>query len=303
MIRRGGPHRSRGSVRKWREALEPGRANRSGNWTARAQCRATPTLRLPYQRREGRFGRVEGCARMRHTAHCAGTVMGALPIGLTGLVQRGGRTAGADRRRMERVGGSDAGRPAGTDRCKDLHREGHQDDGKKIPQPPAHQKPPLRRSELIMWEVRSREQVPGDDALHRTIRPLTQTILMQRNELVSGCCEPPTAPDPTLLPKTRTPAVRCNHEWRNTNHFAECSNFEQSLLKLMTKRKRWSTSELSGWPQRHKSGGPSLGRNPGAHKQRRPVNQDQIHICGEIGSTQFSEQGFAPCSFFRDSFS
>src|SRR4051812_28267788 len=29
---------------------------------------------------------------------------------------------------------------------------------------------------------------------------------------------------------------------------------------------------------RSTSGGPSLGRSPGAHKQRRPVNQDQIQI-------------------------
>src|ERR1700682_3454099 len=49
---------------------------------------------------------------------------------------------------------------------------------------------------------------------------------------------------------------------------------------------------------RLKSGGPSLGRSPGAHKQRRPVNQDQIQIFGEIGTTQFLEQGFPPCSFF-----
>ncbi len=49
---------------------------------------------------------------------------------------------------------------------------------------------------------------------------------------------------------------------------------------------------------RPKSGGPSLGRSPGAHKQRRPVNQNQIQIFGEIGSTQFLEQGLPPCSFF-----
>jgi hypothetical protein len=49
---------------------------------------------------------------------------------------------------------------------------------------------------------------------------------------------------------------------------------------------------------RSKSGGPSLGRSPDAQKQRRPVNQDQIQIFGEIGSTQFLEQGFRPCSFF-----
>ena len=50
--------------------------------------------------------------------------------------------------------------------------------------------------------------------------------------------------------------------------------------------------------ERLKSGGPSLGRSPGAHKQRRPVNQDQIQFFGEIGSTQFLEQGLPPCSFF-----
>src|ERR1700674_4691917 len=67
---------------------------------------------------------------------------------------------------------------------------------------------------------------------------------------------------------------------------------------MVTRGKRWSNSAGSGWPQGLKSGGPSLGRSPGAHKQRRPVNQDQIQIFGEIGSTQFSEQGFSPCSFF-----
>ena len=59
-------------------------------------------------------------------------------------------------------------------------------------------------------------------------------------------------------------------------------------LRLAARSKIW-------WS---KSGGPSLGRSPGAHKQRRPVNQDQIQVCGEIGSTQFLEQGFVPCSFF-----
>jgi hypothetical protein len=39
------------------------------------------------------------------------------------------------------------------------------------------------------------------------------------------------------------------------------------------------------------SGGPSLGRSPGAHKQRYPANQDQIQNFGEKGSTQFLEQG------------
>jgi hemoglobin-like flavoprotein len=45
--------------------------------------------------------------------------------------------------------------------------------------------------------------------------------------------------------------------------------------------------------------GPSLGRNPDAQKQRRPVNQEQIEFSGEIGSTQLLEQGFGPALFFR----
>src|SRR3984957_17117933 len=49
---------------------------------------------------------------------------------------------------------------------------------------------------------------------------------------------------------------------------------------------------------RLKSGGPSLGRSPGAHKQRRPVNQDQIQIFGEIGSTQFLRAGLPVLLFF-----
>jgi hypothetical protein len=46
------------------------------------------------------------------------------------------------------------------------------------------------------------------------------------------------------------------------------------------------------------SGGPSLGRSPARKKQRHPINQDQIEFLGKTGSTQFFEQGLAPCSFF-----
>jgi hypothetical protein len=49
---------------------------------------------------------------------------------------------------------------------------------------------------------------------------------------------------------------------------------------------------------RSKLGGPSLGRSPGAHKQRRPVNQEQIQIFGEIGSTQFLSRAPRPALFF-----
>ena len=50
--------------------------------------------------------------------------------------------------------------------------------------------------------------------------------------------------------------------------------------------------------ERLKLGGPSLGRSPDAHKQRRLDNQDQIYICEEIRVDTIFEQGLAPCSFF-----
>ena len=52
--------------------------------------------------------------------------------------------------------------------------------------------------------------------------------------------------------------------------------------------------------ERLKSGGPSLGRSPDAHKQRRLVNQDQIQIFEVNRVDTIFEQGFVPCSFFVD---
>jgi hypothetical protein len=54
---------------------------------------------------------------------------------------------------------------------------------------------------------------------------------------------------PSPQPEQPIRMGRCNPEWRNRDHFVNCSNFEQSLLKLMTRQKRWSTSAGSGWPE------------------------------------------------------
>lgn len=53
---------------------------------------------------------------------------------------------------------------------------------------------------------------------------------------------------PTPLPGTPAARKIIARKWRNPNHFANCLNFEQSLLKLMTRRKRWSTTAGSGRP-------------------------------------------------------
>jgi len=65
-------------------------------------------------------------------------------------------------------------------------------------------------------------------------------------------------------------------------------------------RKRWQDEKLrlpiESQAVAGQAGGPSLGRSPDAHKQRRPFNQ--IENNRETGSTRFLEQGLTPCSSF-----
>src|ERR1700674_4098754 len=52
--------------------------------------------------------------------------------------------------------------------------------------------------------------------------------------------------------------------------------------------------------ERFKSGGPSLGRSPWRAQAASPRQSRSNPIFGDTkGSTQFSEQGFSPCSFFN----
>jgi hypothetical protein len=62
--------------------------------------------------------------------------MGAMLAALTGLIRS--RSARADWRRMQGIGGGDAGRKTRPDRRKYLHHQGNQNDWKKFLQPPAH---------------------------------------------------------------------------------------------------------------------------------------------------------------------
>jgi hypothetical protein len=76
-------------------------------------------------------------------------------------------------------------------------------------------------------------------------------------------------------------------------------NFEQSLLKLMTSRKRWSTTTTSGWPQGRSlvvqvSGG-ALTRTSGVA----PSIKIKSKFFGEIGSTQFLSRARALLFFFE----
>ena len=89
-------------------------------------------------------------------------------------------------------------------------------------------------SDLITLRVRSRYPVP-DFILH-------------------GCGNKPATavyqgPPATFLPTPGSGPPICNQQWLVPNHYSDCSNFEQSLPKMVTRRKRWSTSAGSGWPK------------------------------------------------------
>ena len=108
-----------------------------------------------------RLGGVDG----RSVGQAAGGAAAVMGAGLARWISgvRGRRpVVVADGGLEQRVGRTDAGRPARHDRRENLHRQGDQDDRKEFPQPPAHkQTHPLQRGQLIMLRVRSRDWVPG----------------------------------------------------------------------------------------------------------------------------------------------
>jgi hypothetical protein len=86
------------------------------------------------------LGRIDARSGMDNGADGTAAIMRA---GLAGLISlAGGRSpiVVTDRSRMEGIGGSSACGPACADRCQNLHHQGDQDDRKKLPQPPTHEK-------------------------------------------------------------------------------------------------------------------------------------------------------------------
>ena len=70
-------------------------------------------------------------------------------------------------------------------------------------------------------------------------------------------------------------------QWPISNHFENCSKFEQSFPKMMTRRLRWSRKTSTGWATAPEPGGPSLGRSPGAQQAASSRRQDQIETSRE----------------------
>src|SRR3954463_5105 len=82
------------------------------------------------------------------------------------------------------------------------------------------------------------------------------------------------------------------------DHFAECWNFEQRLLKMVTSRKRWSTNPSSGWPR----GSSLVVQVSGGALTRISSVASTIKIkstfARKLRVDTIFEQGLAPCSFF-----
>jgi len=143
------------------------RSSGNGGWRTRLRVRTGTSVRQPegkiepshllgnpidVDRRD--LWDVDRCAGLQHAANRAASVMGAV-AGLIGLPCTGRGVAVADDGAGEWIGGRDARRPACADRCKNLHRQGNQDDWQKILQPahrksirfrPNHQESPKSRS-------------------------------------------------------------------------------------------------------------------------------------------------------------
>ena len=170
-------------------------------------------------RREGGLRRVNGRAGVNHAANRAAAFVGAVLAGLIGLAGCRGGIAVANDGRMQGIGRSDAGGPGCADRRENLHQHRNQDDWKKFSQPPAHETTPLHS---LTNHPESRESRSGSRRCGR-VRHFRHTTIGT--------------------------AIKCNPEWQGTIHFANCSNFEQSLLKMVTSRKRSVTSAGSGQPQ------------------------------------------------------
>ena len=162
-----------------------------------------------------------------------------------------GSAARTDRGRAQRIGGRDTGRPAGRDRRKNLHRQRYQNDRKKFPsRRRIGELHPFERCQLIMQESGlSRKGSP------QFVGASKLAACNWRNVDIRGVICPASCvtiglrrmPGRTTLAKVNR-GTRMQPARRNSDHFENCSKFEQSLPKMMTRRKRWSTTAASGQP-------------------------------------------------------
>ena len=95
----------------------------------------------------------------------------------------------------------------------------------------------------------SRSCFPDSPVASRVMAPLGNRIIPSDHALTGETCTFLRVSVPNLNPKSNFTRPGRNLQWPNLDHFGNCPNFEQSLLKMVTRRKRWSTSAGSGWPR------------------------------------------------------
>ena len=178
---------------------------------------------------------VDRHAGLQHAADRTAAVMGAVG-GLVGLA--GSRSAALPWQMTAPASGSEAAMlaaqhaPIGAKICtiSAIRTMGRKFFSRRIANPSAselnHHESPKSRSGSRNYVAASRSK-PGEK---RCILKLSGGTL--REYQVSGVLR--LNPQPSL---------------QNADHFAECWNFEQRLLKMVTRRKRWSTNSGSGWPR------------------------------------------------------
>jgi hypothetical protein len=84
----------------------------------------------------------------------------------------------------------------------------------------------------------------GKTSDRRTIFPCRVEITL----LPRGFCPSEDFITPYYITSLRFCAYKCSSGWRISNHFEICTKFEQSLPKMVTKPKSWSTTTGSGLP-------------------------------------------------------
>ena len=215
------PHRSWGCSRsgKGRRRARLGVGTCSGTEQVRGRVEPSYAFGVRPRRRKRGLRYVNGRAGVNHAANRAAAFVGALLAGLIGLAGCRGGIAVANDGPMQGIGRSDAGGPGCTDRRENLRQHRNQDDWKKFSKPPAHETTPLHSP---------------------TNHPESQEFEIRF---------PKMRPRAPFWTHNRWDRKKCNPGWQGTIHFADCSNFEQSLLKMVTSRKRSVTSAGSGQPQ------------------------------------------------------
>ena len=171
-------------------------------------------------------------ARLHRAADQAGPVMRVLVAALVSLAGTV-RQAVADFGPLQGVGSASGRRPRGSDRCKDLHRQRDQDDRKEFLELPPHRGNPTKARHLITVGPPSRAVPPPSGRFPVEIGKVS--ALRCRNTV----CRAASAGNLlalTILPQSARPPSRTLRRRSIRNHYENCSKFEQSLPKMMTRQ-------------------------------------------------------------------